>query len=284
MMLTVHTITELRQQLNAARRAGQKIAFVPTMGNLHRGHMSLVEEAVRQADLVVASIFVNPLQFGANEDLDSYPHTLESDQSKLEHYGCNLLFAPSAHEMYPRGSDIQTVVEVRSLSDLHCGMSRPTHFRGVATVVTKLFGIVQPDIAVFGKKDYQQLAVIRQLTEDLSLPVEIIGVATGRADNGLALSSRNGYLTEAELVIAPALYATLNELAQQLKEGNHAFTELEEQANQQLETHGFTRDYIHIVRQCDLHPAQQGDHLLVILAAAQLGGARLIDNLEVILN
>ena len=283
-MRTVHSIAELRQQLNAARRAGQKIAFVPTMGNLHRGHMSLIEESVRQADFVVASIFVNPLQFGANEDLDSYPKTLEKDQLKLKHYGCNLLFAPSAHEMYPRGGDIQTVVEVRSLSDEHCGKSRPTHFRGVATVVTKLFGMVQPDIAVFGKKDYQQLAVIRQLTEDLSLPVEIIGVATGRAVSGLALSSRNGYLSDAELKIAPTLYATLNEIALQLKQGSLAFTELEEQANQLLETAGFTRDYIHIVRQSDLQPAQPGDHLLVILAAAQLGSARLIDNLEVILN
>ncbi len=283
-MLTVYTIAELRQQLNAARRAGQKIAFVPTMGNLHRGHMSLVEEAVRQADLVVASIFVNPLQFGANEDLDGYPRTLKDDQHKLESYGCQLLFAPSAHEMYPRGTNIQTVVEVRSLSDLHCGISRPTHFRGVATVVTKLFGIVQPDIAVFGKKDYQQLAVIRQLTEDLSLPVEVIGVPTGRADSGLALSSRNGYLSESELAIAPTLYATLNQLAEQLEQGNHDFQALEEQANQQLEAAGFGRDYIHICRQCDLQPATEGDHMLVILAAAQLGAARLIDNLEVILN
>tara|TARA_R110002167_G_scaffold15727_5_gene62432 strand:+ start:3132 stop:3983 length:852 start_codon:yes stop_codon:yes gene_type:complete len=283
-MLTVHTIAELRQQLNAARRAGKKTAFVPTMGNLHRGHMSLVEEAVRQADLVVASIFVNPLQFGVNEDLDSYPRTLEEDQQKLAHYGCQLLFAPSAHEMYPRGSDIQTVVEVRSLSDLHCGNSRPTHFRGVATVVTKLFGIVQPDIAVFGKKDYQQLAVIRQLTEDLSLPVDIIGVATGRAESGLALSSRNGYLTEAELAIAPTLYATLSELAAQLKQGNRDFQALEEHANQQLESFGFERDYIHICRQSDLKTPTAHDHLLVILAAAQLGSARLIDNLEVILN
>jgi pantoate--beta-alanine ligase len=284
MMLTVHTILELRQQLNAARRAGKKIAFVPTMGNLHRGHMSLVEEAVRQADLVVASIFVNPLQFGANEDLDSYPRTLEKDQSKLDFYGCNLLFAPSAHEMYPRGSEIQTVVGVRSLSDLHCGERRPTHFRGVATVVTKLFGIVQPDCAVFGKKDYQQLAVIQQLTEDLSLPVEIIGVATGRANSGLALSSRNGYLTESELTIAPILYDTLHELATQLKQGERTFQELEERANQHLESNGFVRDYIHICRQSDLRPAAEGDHLLVILAAAHLGAARLIDNLEVILN
>ena len=280
-MITVHTIAELRQQLNSARREGQKIAFVPTMGNLHRGHMSLVEEAAKRGDLVVASIFVNPLQFGANEDLDSYPRTLEADQQKLAAYGCNLLFAPSAHEMYPRGTDIQTVVEVRSLSDLHCGMSRPTHFRGVATVVTKLFGIVQPDIAVFGKKDYQQLAVIRQMTEDLSLPVEVVGVATAREDNGLALSSRNGYLSEEELAIAPELQRTLQALVDQLKRGERSFHSLEEQANQRLEAAGFQRDYIHICNRYSLKPASSGDQALVVLAAAQLGPARLIDNLEV---
>lgn len=283
-MQTVHTIAELRAQLTEARREGRKIAFVPTMGNLHCGHMSLVEEAAKRGEMVVSSIFVNPLQFGANEDLDSYPRTLAEDQQKLEAYGCHLLFAPSVHEIYPRGTEIQTVVEVRSLSDMHCGMSRPTHFRGVATIVAKLFGIVQPDIAVFGKKDYQQLAVIRQMTEDLSLPVEVVGVDTAREPSGLAMSSRNGYLSEDQLKIAPTLNQVLHQLVSALKEGNRSFYTLEEQANQQLEAVGFQRDYVHICNRHTLQPATSGCRELVVLAAAQLGPARLIDNCEVFLD
>lgn len=282
-MQTLHQIAELRQQIQAARQAGKRIAFVPTMGNLHAGHMSLVDEARRHADLVVASIFVNPLQFGANEDLDSYPRTLEADQSKLKAHGCELLFAPSANEMYPDGNNLPTHVEVSGLSDIHCGASRPGHFRGVATVVTKLFCIVQPDVAVFGKKDYQQLAVIRQMTRDLSLPVEIVGVDTFRNEHGLALSSRNGYLSEPEIEQATAIFRSLNRLAEQLQNGCKDFSQLEEQANQQLEDHGFRRDYVRICRQQDLQPATRDDKQLVILAAAKLGPARLIDNLEVLL-
>ncbi len=279
MMQTISAIAALREQLQIARRAGKRIGFVPTMGNLHSGHISLVHEARRHADIVVASIFVNPLQFGANEDLDSYPKTLGQDQQLLADNGCDLLFAPSVAEMYPDGKGIETLVEVPALSNLHCGASRPGHFRGVATVVTKLFGIVQPDLAVFGQKDFQQLAVIRQMTADLSLPVEIIGVPTARNEQGLALSSRNGYLNEEQLQTASHLFATLKRARAQILAGRKDFTQLQEESNQQLESVGFKRDYFQICRQRDLLPATDQDHELIIVAAAQLGPARLIDNL-----
>ena len=278
-MQTIHQISVLREQLQQARRAGKSIGFVPTMGNLHDGHISLVHEARKQADVVVASIFVNPLQFGANEDLDNYPKTLERDRQLLTDNGCDLLFAPSVKEMYPDGQGIETLVDVPGLSSIHCGTSRPGHFRGVATVVTKLFGIVQPDLAVFGQKDFQQLAVIRQMTADLSLPVKIVGVPTARNEQGLALSSRNGYLSPEQLQIATTLYATLNATKAQILAGRRDYTQLQEEANQQLEAEGFKRDYLHICRQQDLLPATEQDHDLVILAAAHLGPARLIDNL-----
>jgi pantoate--beta-alanine ligase len=281
-MQTLNTIAALRDALQPSRLAGKKIALVPTMGNLHRGHIKLVETARRQADIVVASIFVNPLQFGVNEDLDSYPRTLAADQDKLAAAGCDLLFAPGVNEVYPEGQDNQTLVEVPGLSDLHCGASRPGHFRGVTTVVCKLFNIVQPDLAVFGLKDYQQVAVIRKMVRDLCIPIEIVGVPTERADSGLALSSRNGYLSEAELAIAPLLQQTLQQTAAAVRNGMTDFRQLEEQAQQQLEAGGFVRDYYRILCRDSLQPPEPSAiRPLVILAAAKLGPARLIDNLEI---
>lgn len=281
-MQTLNTIAALRDLLKGSRREGKRIALVPTMGNLHQGHIRLVETARREADIVVASIFVNPLQFGANEDLDSYPRTLAADQEKLMAAGCDILFAPGVSEVYPEGQDNQTLVEVPGLSDLHCGASRPGHFRGVTTVVCKLFNIVQPDVAIFGLKDYQQVAVIRKMVRDLCIPVEIVGVPTERAGSGLALSSRNGYLSEQELAIAPLLQQTLQQTANAVRNGNRDFATLEEQAQQALEAGGFKRDYFRILCRDTLQPPESGDvRPLVILAAARLGPARLIDNLEI---
>lgn len=280
-MQTVTTLQELHQTLAAVRASGQRVALVPTMGNLHQGHLRLVETAVKNADFVVASIFVNPLQFGAGEDLERYPRTLAEDQANLESFGCNLLFAPSDAEVYPNGREQQTFVEVPGISDLYCGASRPGHFRGVTTIVNKLFNLVRPDVAVFGRKDYQQLFVIQQMVNDLSIPVRLIGVATERAATGLALSSRNGYLTPEERDIASTLYATLKQMENALTQGASDFPGLIEQAQQRLEEVGFMRDYIHILRRKDLLPAQPGERSLVIIAAAYLGAARLIDNIEV---
>lgn len=204
-MNTVKTLQQLRAAISRARSEGKRIAFVPTMGNLHAGHIALIQQATERADFVVASIFVNPLQFGANEDLDSYPRTLVADQSKLLDAGCDLLFTPDAQEMYPQGMAQQTIVSVPGVSTGLCGGSRPGHFDGVATIVCKLFNMVQPDIALFGEKDFQQLAVIRKMVADLNMPVQIFGVAIVRDHDGLALSSRNGYLSAQQRAAAPAL-------------------------------------------------------------------------------
>lgn len=279
-MQTLHTLAELRAAVRQHRQAGKRIALVPTMGNLHQGHLRLIETALQQADVVIASIFVNPLQFGPNEDLDSYPRTLADDQQKLAGAGCHLVFAPSVAEVYPEGQAQQTLVEVPELSDLHCGASRPGHFRGVTTVVCKLFNMVQPDIAVFGLKDYQQVAIIRKMVRDLCLPVDIIGVPTERADNGLALSSRNGYLTAEELAAAPLLQQTLQQTAAAVRNGDRDFPALEKAAMNALETAGFRRDFYRILNRNTLQPAAPEDDK-VILAAAFLGRARLIDNIEI---
>lgn len=280
-MQTVTTIKALHEQLDRARAEGKRIGLVPTMGNLHQGHLRLVEAALQHADFVVASIFVNPLQFGPSEDLERYPRTLAEDQAQLTQSGCHLLFAPNEAEIYPHGRTGQTFVEVPGISDLYCGASRPGHFRGVTTIVNKLFNLVRPDVAVFGRKDYQQLHVISRMVSDLSIPVELIGVGTERADNGLALSSRNGYLSAEELAVAPTLYATLTDMARALKQGDSDHALLIEHAQQQLERAGFVRDYIHILRRSDMLPARAEDRELVIIAAAYLGAARLIDNIEV---
>jgi len=279
-MKTVTTIAELRAAVTAARAAGKKIGFVPTMGNLHQGHLNLLIRARELSDFVVSSIFVNPLQFNNADDLERYPRTLEEDQASLKEFGCDLLFAPTETEVYPKGRDSQTFVEVPEVSNLYCGASRPGHFRGVTTIVNKLFNLVQPDLSVFGRKDFQQLHVIRRMVEDLSMPIEIVGEETARADSGLALSSRNGYLTDSELAAAPALYQQLIHIRDQVQAGSNEFAVLQVKASEALEEAGFRRDYVHIVNRNTLQPATSDDHQLVILAAAYLGHARLIDNLE----
>lgn len=276
-MQTLTTIAEIRAALATERQPGNSISFVPTMGNLHAGHMALVEYATNHSDCTVASIFVNPMQFSQNEDLDAYPRTLEDDQKLLEKRGVKYLFAPTAREMYPQG--VSTQVQIPVLSNLYCGASRPGHFTGVATICTKLFNIVQPDIAVFGEKDFQQLTIIRHMVRDLCIPVEIIGVQTGRATDGLALSSRNGYLSEQERQVAPALYQALLDAASKIQAGERNYAEVEAVANQQLEQSGFKPDYFHVVNRETLDTANLNDKELVILAAAQLGKARLIDNI-----
>lgn len=279
-MNTVSNINELRQQISNWRQKGLKIAFVPTMGNLHAGHISLVTEAHKHADKIVASIFVNPMQFGQGEDIDSYPRTLENDQQQLSDAGTDLLFTPTPDIIYPKGLDKQSFVEVPNVSEGYCGESRPGHFRGVATVVCKLFNLVQPDVACFGLKDYQQVQVIQTMVEDLSMPIDIIPVPTVREPSGLALSSRNGYLTEEELKIAPALSQNIQWLAEQIKTDTD-FIGLAKQAANFINNAGLTTDYIHICHARTLQPASEDDKELVILAAAHCGKARLIDNLQV---
>ncbi|BAQ76939.1 pantoate--beta-alanine ligase [Pseudomonas sp. Os17] len=279
-MNTVKTVRELRAAVARARSDGKRIGFVPTMGNLHSGHAALVAKAAQRVDFVVASIFVNPLQFGAGEDLDKYPRTLAADQEKLLEAGCHLLFAPSVEEMYPDGMAGQTRVSVPQLSEGLCGASRPGHFEGVATVVSKLFNMVQPDLAVFGQKDYQQLAVIRALVHDLNMPIQIIGEPTVRADDGLALSSRNGYLSPEQRAIAPALYRSLQQIAQAIRGGERDYPKLLAEQQQQLEDAGLRRDYLEIRHAKNLCPATAEDRDLVILVAAYLGSTRLIDNLH----
>ncbi|MES9937047.1 MAG: pantoate--beta-alanine ligase [Sedimenticola sp.] len=278
-MKTVNSVADLRQQIGEWRRNGERIALVPTMGNLHAGHIELVKQATELADHVVVSIFVNPMQFGEGEDFEAYPRTLEADAVKLEAAKTDLLFAPPVDEVYPQSRGEQTRVEVPGISDILCGASRPGHFVGVATVVCKLFNMVQPDIAVFGEKDYQQLMVIRRMTDDLSMPVLIYGLATVREEDGLAMSSRNGYLTKDERASAPALYRTLQLIAIALQTGDKDFPGLEAQANTELEKAGFSPDYFHIRRAHDLAEPNGDDTELVLLAAAHLGKARLIDNL-----
>lgn len=280
-MITLDRISDLRQQVSKWRRSGQKIAFVPTMGNLHQGHLDLVKKAQSLADRVVVSIFVNPLQFGVGEDFESYPRTEVEDSEKLAALGTDLLFTPTVEEVYPRPRDVQTRVEVPGISDILCGASRPGHFVGVATVVCKLFNMVLPDVAVFGEKDFQQLMVIRLVAQDLCIPVEIVGLATVRESDGLARSSRNGYLSDDERDRAPNLYRVLQETASRLSSGERDFESLKQRACQELEQCGFGPDYFEIRRRTDLLAAEKTDTRLVILAAAQLGRARLIDNLVV---
>ncbi|MFB4391470.1 MULTISPECIES: pantoate--beta-alanine ligase [unclassified Pseudomonas] len=278
-MNTVKTVLELRAAVARARGEGKRIGFVPTMGNLHSGHAALVVKAAQRADFVVASIFVNPLQFGAGEDLDKYPRTLAADQEKLLEAGCHLLFAPTVEEMYPDGMVVQTRVAVPQLSEGLCGASRPGHFEGVATVVSKLFNMVQPDLAVFGEKDYQQLAVIRAMVRDLNMPIQIIGEPTVRAEDGLALSSRNGYLSAEQRATAPALYRVLSQLAEALRRGRRDYAALLAEGQAQLLGAGLRPDYLEVRHALNLRPAQVDDRDLVILGAAYLGSTRLIDNL-----
>ena len=276
-MRIVNTNRALREVIQEWRSKGQRIAFVPTMGNLHVGHLTLVSEAQKRADRVVVSIFVNPTQFGVGEDFESYPRTEQEDCAKLNILGTDLIFQPSVSEIYPEV--IKTMVSVNELSDCYCGAFRSGHFAGVATVVCKLFNLVQPDIALFGLKDFQQLTVIRTMVRDLNIPIEIIGVETVRDQNGLALSSRNSYLTSAEQMIAAKLYQSLCNARDAILVGQQSFQDIETQAVLFLKDFGFQPEYFAICRIGDLKKAGSDDDELVLLAAAKLGKARLIDNI-----
>lgn len=271
-----HTITELRSW----RKQVKRVALVPTMGNLHAGHLALVRTAKAHADAVVVSIFVNRIQFGVGEDFELYPRTLAEDVEKLTEAGADVVFAPSETELYPNGTQ-QYFVEPPAIQNELCGRSRPVHFRGVATIVTKLFNIVQPDVACFGKKDYQQLAVIKGMVQDLNMDIDIIPVEIERADSGLALSSRNGYLTIEQREQAAQLSAQLRTMAEAMRRGNRQFAALENSAATYLQQHGWQVDYIEVRHAQTLTKAQISDKNLVIVAAAILGTTRLIDNLEV---
>jgi len=279
-MLCFDRIQPLREQLSVWRKQGQSIALVPTMGNLHAGHLSLVKKAQQIADRTVATIFVNPTQFVPGEDYAAYPRTFEDDRKALEATGTDVLFHPDVHEMYPDGAGPQTRVTVTGLDDIFCGKFRPGHFSGVATVVTKLFNITEPDVALFGEKDYQQLLVIRRLVRDLDMPVEIVGMATVREDDGLALSSRNQYLSVTERRTAPMLYRTLLQISEEIKKGRTDYAKLEDDAVVHLIQAGFRPEYLSIRRASDLGEAGH-DRNLIVLAVAWLGRARLIDNVLV---
>ena len=282
-MIVADTVAALRAAVAHARHAGRRVAFVPTMGNLHAGHAHLFTAARAAADFVVASIYVNPLQFGPREDFANYPRTPAEDHAVLRAAGVDAVFTPDDGAMYPRGREASTRVSVPGVGEILCGAARPGHFTGVTTVVNRLFNLVAPDVALFGKKDYQQLLLIKLMTQDLGMPIEIIGVETVRADDGLALSSRNGYLTAPERARAPQLYAQLRAAKQALLVGV-AVSEVERAAEAALATAGFAPDYVSVRRQADLAVPGAADAQLVILAAARLGRARLIDNLELDLN
>jgi pantoate--beta-alanine ligase len=279
-METVTTIAAVRERVGDWRAAGQRIAFVPTMGNLHAGHISLIEEARRRGDRFIASIFVNPMQFGPNEDFAHYPRTPTKDERMLAEAGCDFMFMPDVAEIYPNGADHGTRVEVRELSRILCGEFRPGHFEGVSTVVAKLFNIVEPDLAVFGEKDFQQLTIIRRMVSDLCLPIEILAAPTVREPDGLAMSSRNQYLTAEERNIAPRLHAALARAVKRLTAGEKDFPAIERAEIEGLTGAGFRPDYFSIRNAHDLSTPQADTLPLVVLVAARLGKARLIDNLQ----
>ncbi|QDE32512.1 pantoate--beta-alanine ligase [Shewanella polaris] len=278
-MITTTAISTIREHVNAWRRNGETVAFVPTMGNLHQGHIALVNEAQKHADHVVVSIFVNPLQFSANEDLDGYPRSLAQDSDKLMAAGTAILFTPTPEMIYPKGLAQQTFVEVPDIGNELCGASRPGHFRGVATIVTKLFNIVQPDIALFGRKDFQQLMIIKTMVEDLSMPIKVIGVETIREQSGLAMSSRNGYLTADEKHSAATLKQALDIIISAIQHGE-AIQDAILKAEKQLVNAGFTPDYLEVRNANTLRQITATDSELVVIAAAYLGKARLIDNVS----
>ena len=278
-METITDSIRLRQQVAALRTRGGRIAFVPTMGNLHAGHLELVRQAQRLGDHVIVSIFVNPAQFGPQEDYENYPHTPERDRDALLQTGADLLFLPGVAEIYPQGPDLTTIVEVPGLNRILEGEHRPTHFNGVTTVVAKLFNLVQPDVAVFGEKDYQQLLLIRRMVADLCMPVVSARVATMREADGLAMSSRNNYLSTAERALAPRLSAGLARVKARVEAGGEDVAVIEQAALVELTAAGFQPDYVSVRRQSDLAPPGPGDTALIALAAARLGPARLIDNI-----
>ena len=277
-MLIIETLPLLRQQIRRLRMEGKRVALVPTMGNLHDGHMKLVDEAKARADVVVVSIFVNPMQFDRPEDLVRYPRTLQEDCEKLNKRKVDLVFAPSVKEIYPNGTETHTYVDVPGLSTMLEGASRPGHFRGVSTIVSKLFNLVQPDIACFGEKDFQQLALIRKMVADMGFDIEIVGVPIMRAKDGLALSSRNSYLTAEQRKIAPGLYKVLSSIADKLQAGERDLDEIIAIAGQELNEKGFRSDDIQIRDADTLLEVSENSKRAVILVAAWLGDARLIDN------
>jgi pantoate--beta-alanine ligase len=280
-VLTVDTVGALRALVTRARGENKKVALVPTMGNLHDGHIALIHCAKQRADFVVASIFVNPLQFGANEDLANYPRTPDADRERLVNAGCDALFAPGVEQIYPDGMLNQTIVSVPKVSEGLCGAARPGHFDGMATVVMKLLNIVQPDVAVFGEKDYQQLAVIRSMVRDLNVLTDIVAAPTIRAADGLALSSRNGYLNAQERTVAPLLYACLKQMAASIQDERQVDERQAHECRQRITVAGFQLEYFEVRNAQDLKPATSHDTHLVILVAARIGKTRLIDNLTV---
>lgn len=282
-MEVCHSVAGIREALQLERVEAKRIGFVATMGNLHEGHLQLIKLARESCDVVVASIFVNPLQFGLNEDWETYPRTIEDDIVKLERAGCHYLFNPCENEMYPNGMAGQTRVVVPTMTNILCGASRPGHFEGVTTVVSKLLHMVQPDDAIFGVKDYQQLAVIRRMVEDLCIPVSIVAAEIARASDGLALSSRNIYLGDDERLKASVLYQTLVWVKEQISAGQREFYQLETAAAERIRAAGFRPDYIKINQAETLDPAAQDDHELVILGAMYASAARLIDNVTLTL-
>ena len=282
-MLIIETLPLLRQHIRRLRQEGKRIALVPTMGNLHDGHMKLVDEAKARADVVIASIFVNPMQFDRPDDLVRYPRTLQEDCEKLNKRKVDYVFAPAVEEIYPQGLEGQTFVEVPGLSTMLEGASRPGHFRGVSTIVSKLFNLIQPDLACFGEKDFQQLALIRKMVADMGYDIEIVGVPIIRAKDGLALSSRNGYLTAEQRKIAPGLHKVMNSIAEKLIAGNRELQEIIAIAEQELNEKGFRADDIQIRDADTLQELTETSKRAVILAAAWLGQARLIDNQSVTL-
>ncbi len=280
-MKIVHTIKDLQLALNLARQAKQSIALVPTMGNLHPGHLQLVTTAQQHADTVVVSLFVNPTQFGANEDLDNYPRTLQADIEQLEAAETDILFAPNIADIYPQGSDLSTHVHVPGLTDILCGASRPGHFDGVTTIVAKLFNMTCADVAIFGEKDFQQLAVIRRMVDDLNMPINIISVPIVREPSGLAMSSRNGYLSAHQRQLAAAIHPVLLTTQEALINGQLGIDTLCKNACNTLSDKGFKVDYVHILQRDHLKPATKKDKELVMLIAAYLGSTRLIDNITI---
>ncbi|MFT7109117.1 MAG: pantoate--beta-alanine ligase [Psychrobacter glaciei] len=282
-MNVVETVSDLQAQIKHARAAGKKVGFVPTMGSLHEGHMMLIDKAVEDCDFVVSSIFINPLQFNDIDDLGRYPRTFDADRELLTKHNCDLLYFPSIDEMYPHGQDAQTTVSVPVVSQGLCGDSRPGHFDGMATVVIKLFHMVAPDASFFGEKDFQQLAVIRKMVGDLNLPFDVVGVATCRETSGLAMSSRNHYLSPEEKATASNLFRLLTEISAAITSGNTNYLTLCKNGNTELASLGFEPDYLEIRNADTLAPASSQDKNLVILVAAILGKARLIDNLKLTL-
>ncbi|MGS2719191.1 pantoate--beta-alanine ligase [Paraglaciecola aestuariivivens] len=280
-MQLISDISDLRETRRRWQAETKVIAFVPTMGNLHQGHLNLVREAKKHADIVVVSIFVNPMQFGPDEDLDAYPRTLDNDCEALKSLGVDALFLPKVADIYARGLEQQTFVEVPGLSYMICGASRPGHFRGVATIVCKLFNMVQPNVALFGEKDFQQLQVIKAMVTDLSMNLQVIGVPTTRESDGLAMSSRNHYLRDEERKLAPTLYKNMLAMAEEIKAGRRDFSRLAQSYKAKLAELGFKPDYLEVRNAHSLLQPSHEDSEIVLLAAAFLGKTRLIDNLQI---